>query len=782
MKVSGEKSIARCALRKAKRVVIKAGTSVVTSADGLPSLVRIGSITEQVSQLVKMGKEVIIVSSGAVGMGRKLLKKQMLLNSSLKDHVSNTDLLASGNPGKPSVAGKPAAGNAKNYDSACAAAGQFGLMNVYNMMFDQRDLSASQLLLTQHDFQDAGRLKNLAYCVENLLALGVIPIINENDAVSANQGYTASDVFSDNDSLAALCARSFNAEVLLLLTDVSGVYDRPPSEPGAFLLPFYYDYVDPSTGVRHSSSDHVQIGAKSLQGRGGMGAKIDAAMSAVRVGSQCQACVIAAGWEMDSISSVLGAFDGKCKGTLFLTPGSDLFSFAVEEAQGAAAGGAEAGKEQALAESRAKALKARDGARAFRALPYERRCATLHAIADALLQGSDGVLAENELDVKDAEAAKTLDQQNLKRLKLTKDKIAVLAAGIKQIANNPVDPLGVVKKRTEVSETLDLTLVTVPIGVLLVIFESRPDSLPQIACLSLASGNGLLLKGGKEAARSNLALHKLIGDAIEASTGGLVSRDVVALITSRSEISDLLSLDDCIDLVIPRGGNALVSHIKSNTRIPVLGHADGVCHVYIDSSCDVALACQLCVDSKCDYPAACNAAETFLFHEKTVSDGRALAVIRALRVAGVKCFGGPNAMKEGLCDVPATSLRVEYSALECLIEVVKDLDEAVSHIHAHGSGHTECIITSSDEAAARFIDRVDSACVFHNASTRFADGYRFGLGAEVGISTGKIHARGPVGVEGLLTTKYVLRSKGGDAVGEYGEKGPKVYTHVKKDL
>ena len=723
----------------------------------------------------------ILSPLSAVGMGRKLLKKQMLLNSTLKDHVSNSELLGSGTPGKPNMLSKANAGNAKNYDSACAAAGQFGLMNVYNMMFDQRDLSASQLLLTQHDFQDASRLKNLAYCVENLLALGVIPIINENDAVSANQGYTASDVFSDNDSLAALCARSFNAEVLLLLTDVSGVYDRPPSEVGSMLLPFYYDYVDPTTGERHSSSDNVQIGAKSLQGRGGMGAKIDAAMSAVRVGSACQACVIAAGWEMDSISSVLGPFDGNQKGTLFLTPGTELSNFAVEEARGDAKTAGQSKKELSQAEARGKATRARDSARAFRSLPYASRCATLGAVADALLAGADGVLAENDLDVKDAEAARTLDQQNLKRLKLTKDKIAVLAAGIRQIASAAVDPLGVVKKRTEVSESLDLTLITVPIGVLLVIFESRPDSLPQIACLSLASGNGLLLKGGKEAARSNAALHLLIGDAIERSTGGLVSRDVVGLVTSRSEIDDLLCLEDCIDLVIPRGGNALVKHIKEHTRIPVLGHADGVCHVYIDDAADVALASRLCVDAKCDYPAACNAAETFLFHEKTVEDGRALAVIRALRVAGVKCFGGPKAMAEGLCDVPASSLRVEYGDLQCLIEVVKDLDEAVAHIHANGSGHTELIITANDAAAKRFIDSVDSACVFHNASTRFADGYRFGLGAEVGISTGKIHARGPVGVEGLLTTKYVLRSKGGDAVGEYGEKGGKVYTHVKKD-
>ena len=259
-------------------------------------------------------------------MGRKLLKKQMLMGSSIKDHittnpnsVSKTDL-ASLNHTSPS-----AKGSSKNYDSACAAAGQFGLMSIFNMMFDQRDMTASQLLLTQHDFTDPKRIKNLGYCVDHLLSLGIIPIINENDAVSANQGYTPNDVFSDNDSLASLCARSFGAEVLLLLTDVQGVFDRPPSEKGAKILPFY----NPNGG------EDVVIGEKSLQGRGGMGAKIDAALNSVKPGSSCQACVIAAGFEMDTISSVLGAYEkgAKPKGTLFLTGGGDLFDFAVEEAR-----------------------------------------------------------------------------------------------------------------------------------------------------------------------------------------------------------------------------------------------------------------------------------------------------------------------------------------------------------------------------------------------------------------------------------------------------------------
>jgi delta-1-pyrroline-5-carboxylate synthetase len=315
--------------------------------------------------------------------------------------------------------------------------------------------------------------------------------------------------------------------------------------------------------------------------------------------------------------------------------------------------------------------------------------------------------------------------------------------------------------------------------VLMIIFESRPDSMPQISALALASGNGLLLKGGKEAAHSNAAIHKVIGDAIEEGSGGQIKRDIIALVTSRGQVADMLSLDDVIDLVIPRGGNALVAYIKANTRIPVLGHADGVCHVYVDASADAASASKLAVDAKTDYPSACNAMETLLVHKDTLSNGVAASTLMALRAAGVRCLGAPNAMKIGLCDNAAEELKCEYGDLTCLVEVVNDMDEAIDWIHTYGSGHTESIVCSEDsDVGEDFLRRVDAACVFKNASTRFADGFRFGLGAEVGISTGRIHARGPVGVEGLLTTKWQLRSKGVDCVAEFGgDKPQKTYTH-----
>jgi len=368
----------------------------------------------------------------------------------------------------------------------------------------------------------------------------------------------------------------------------------------------------------------------------------------------------------------------------------------------------------------------------------------------------------------------------VRRLKLTEAKLQTLASGIQQIASQ-ADPLGVVKSRRELADGLELKQITVPIGVLMIIFESRPDSLPQISALAIASGNGLLLKGGKEASHSNAALHKVIGDAVEESSNGKVTRDIIALVTSRGQVADMLNLDDVIDLVIPRGSNSLVSYIKSNTRIPVLGHADGVCHVYVDASAnDADLATQIVVDSKTDYPSACNAMETLLLHEKTIGNGIAMNILMGLRSGGVKCLGGPKAMTSGLCDTPVdpSNMKVEYGDLTCTVEVVNSMDEAIDHIHKWGSGHTESIICKEgSNVEEEFLNRVDAACVFTNASTRFADGFRFGLGAEVGISTGRIHARGPVGVEGLLTTKWVLKSKKGDFVGEFAEGGSKVYTH-----
>ncbi|KAK9266433.1 hypothetical protein L1049_007517 [Liquidambar formosana] len=329
------------------------------------------------------------------------------------------------------------------------------------------------------------------------------------------------------------------------------------------------------------------------------------------------------------------------------------------------------------------------------------------------------------------------------------------------------EPIGRVLKRTELADGLILEKTSCPLGVLLIVFESRPEALVQIASLAIRSGNGLLLKGGKEAKRSNAILHKVITSAIPDTVG----ENLIGLVTSREEIPDLLKLDDVIDLVIPRGSNKLVSQIKDLTKIPVLGHADGICHVYVDKSANMDMAKRIVLDAKIDYPAACNAMETLLVHKDLSSNGLNELIVE-LRREGVTLYGGAR-VSTLLNIAEAHSFHHEYNSKACTIEIVDDVHAAIHHIHQHGSAHTDCIITEDCEVAEVFLHQVDSAAVFHNASTRFCDGARFGLGAEVGISTSRIHARGPVGVDGLLTTRWILRGSGQVVDGDKGV----VFTH-----
>ncbi len=410
-----------------------------------------------------------------------------------------------------------------------------------------------------------------------------------------------------------------------------------------------------------------------------------------------------------------------------------------------------------MTSTRDQAIAARAAGRVLAGLSSDARRAALPRGARALGERAPEIRDATAGDVADARAAVLrgeLTQASAARLPLDAKKLARLADGIRDVADAP-EPIGRVLRRTELADGLVLRQETSPIGVLLVIFESRPDALPQIASLALRSGNGLLLKGGKEAARSNRALHGVIVDALAPD----VPRDAIVLLETREAVSSLLALDDVIDLVVPRGSSDLVRSIKESTRIPVLGHADGICHVYVDAAADPAMAEAIVIDSKTDYPAACNAMETLLLHASLVESGLARRLLDALARANVRLLGGPRAARElGL--PPAETLKHEYGDLTAAVEIVDDVRAAIEHVHRFGSAHTDTIVTSDEAAARAFLDGVDSACVFHNASTRFADGYRFGLGAEVGISTSRIHARGPVGVEGLLTTRYKLEGHG----------------------
>ena len=415
---------------------------------------------------------------------------------------------------------------------------------------------------------------------------------------------------------------------------------------------------------------------------------------------------------------------------------------------------------------------ARNASRLLATTSSELRSAVLLGLADQLKRDESAILEANAEDIR--AAGDSIDAPTRQRLELDGSKLATMAQGVRAVAALP-DPLHRVQMRRLLDDGLELTRVACPLGVLCVVFESRPDALIQISALALKSGNAVLLKGGSEARRSNTALLITVQRALREA--GLPESAVQGL-PDRAAVATLLQRPDLVDLVIPRGSNALVQSIQASTRIPVLGHADGVCHMYLDQAADMAMAVQLVRDSKLQYPSACNAVETVLIHRQ-IAIRLLPALVADLVPRGVELRGCPacQALVPSLGQATETDWDAEYGAPILALKVVTDLDEALAHIRAHGSGHTEAIVTEDSRAAARFLAEVDAAGVFHNASTRFADGFRYGFGAEIGISTGRIHARGPVGLEGLLSYRYLLRGSG-QRVEDYTGPSARPFKHI----
>ncbi|XP_028166642.1 delta-1-pyrroline-5-carboxylate synthase [Ostrinia furnacalis] len=650
-----------------------------------------------------------MVTSGAVAFGRQKLTQELLMSLSMRETLS------------PSDHTREDAGSILD-PRAAAAVGQSELMSMYDAMFSQYNVKIAQVLVTKPDFYNEETRKNLFCTLSELISLNIVPIVNTNDAVSPPM-YIHDDTvvpgtgkkgigIKDNDSLSALLAAEIQSDLLIMMSDVDGIYNKPPWEDGARMMHTY------------TSKEQVQFGQKSKVGTGGMDSKVNAATWAMARGVSV---VICNGMQDKAIKTIIS---GRKVGTFFTDYATNA-SNSVDE----------------LAEN------ARTGSRVLQQLSPHDRASAIHSLADSLVDKQDQILEANAKDLEEATKG-GLASALLSRLSLSPGKLKTLSVGLKQIADSSYENVGRVLRKTKLAENLVLRQVTVPIGVLLVIFESRPDSLPQVAALAMASANGLLLKGGKEAAHSNKALMDLVKESLK--TVG--AQDAISLVSTREEISDLLAMEKHIDLIIPRGSSDLVRNIqKQSQHIPVLGHAEGICHVYIDKDADPVKALKIVRDAKCDYPAACNAMETLLLHEDHLSGTMFTDICNMLKKEGVKIHAGPKLSSHlTFGPPPARSMKHEYGSLECCIEIVKDMDEAVEHIHKFGSSHTDVIITENDNAAKKFLGSVDSACVFHNVSSRFADGFRFGLGAEVGISTARIHARGPVGVEGLLTTKWIL--------------------------
>ncbi|XHX79245.1 MAG: glutamate-5-semialdehyde dehydrogenase [Stenomitos frigidus ULC029] len=417
------------------------------------------------------------------------------------------------------------------------------------------------------------------------------------------------------------------------------------------------------------------------------------------------------------------------------------------------------------------AQQTRDSARSLATQTTAVRNQALEAIAQALEAAKADILAANQADCETATTA-GLSAALFARLKLDETKLKGAIAGIRDVAKLP-DPIGVVQLHRELDQGLVLKRLACPLGVVGVIFEARPDAVMQIVSLAIKSGNGVILKGGQEAVRSCEAL-------VAAIHHGLAQTDaaptVVQLLTTREETLALLKLDQYVDLIIPRGSNSFVRFVQDNTRIPVLGHAEGICHLYVDKAADVQKAVAIAVDAKTQYPAACNAIETLLVHQAIASEFLLEAVV-ALQLRNVELRGDDRTLDIlNITTATEADWSTEYSDLILAIKIVDTLDEAIGHINTYGSRHTEAIATENTQTAATFMAQVDAAGVFHNCSTRFADGFRYGFGAEVGISTQKMPPRGPVGLDGLVTYKYQLVGNG-QIVATYTGATAKPFTH-----
>lgn len=394
-------------------------------------------------------------------------------------------------------------------------------------------------------------------------------------------------------------------------------------------------------------------------------------------------------------------------------------------------------------------------------MPTSLKNNALEAIANTLEEHKTEIFEANRKDLTAAEElvkSGEITQATFNRLKLDENKMRDMIAGIRDIAKLQ-DPVNKILLERELDKDLMLYKVSCPIGVLGIIFEARPDVIAQISSLAIKSSNAVILKGGKESINTNKKILGLINSTLDNIEG--FPKNVLNQVFTREDVAEMLKCDKYINLIIPRGGNKLVKFIKENTKIPVLGHADGICHIFTDKTADLEMSKKVIIDAKTQYPSACNAVETLLIHREFPHSKE---LLKALEDAGIKLISTPE------------SWSFEYGDKILAYKYVDNIDEAIEHINTFGSGHTDCILTSEGEHGEKFLNKVDSAGVYWNASTRFADGFRYGFGAEVGISTNKTHARGPVGLEGLTIYKYKLKGKG-QIVADYAA-GTKQFTHI----
>ncbi|MEM3587468.1 MAG: glutamate-5-semialdehyde dehydrogenase [Candidatus Jordarchaeaceae archaeon] len=702
-------------LSNVNRIVIKIGTSSLTDEKYRLDPRKVKRFTDEIMELRKKKKEVIVVTSGAIGAGIGRLN--------LKTRPKEIQWL-----------------------QAAAAVGQNILMNTYDKYFSKHKQTVAQLLLTYEDFSNEHRYLNLRNTLTTLLKSGVIPIINENDTTAVDEIKVG-----DNDKLSALVASNLDADLLIILSDIDGLYTRDPktSEEAELI-----------STVREITPELESIcGNESSRGTGGMMTKIQAAKITMEKGIPM---IIANGGEKSIIKRIM---NGEPIGTIFL-PKNGVKNRHQNDTQIV-----ETGSHKILEMAQA----ARKAAIELANTPTEVKNRALLKMAEAIRQNKSRILEANREDVENAKK-ENLSKALVDRLKLDDSKIEDIIRSLESVAKLE-DPVGKTLSAIELDDGLKLFQVTCPIGVIGAIFESRPDALVQIASLCLKSGNAVILKGGSEAKKSNAVLFEILKSSSQDLPEGWIQ-----LAETREDVKSMLKMDKYIDLLVPRGSNKFVKYIQENTNIPVLGHSEGICHIYVDREADLEMAANICYDAKVQYPAACNSVETILV-DKPIAEVFLPMVAERLTNAGVKLKGCEETIKmlKHFKVEEVKDWHVEYSDLIVSIKIVDGVDEAISHINTYGSKHTDAIVTNNNETARKFLNFVDSSSVMHNASTRFSDGFRYGKGAEVGISTNKIHARGPVGLEGLVIYKYLLFGKG-HIVADYIGPQAKRFTHKKLNI
>lgn len=668
------------------------------------------------------GYSPIIICSGAVSVGSRIFEQDDIFDEESTEQ--NGILKLSSDQLRKSLS---------------ASIGQSSITEIFGSIVGKLGTDVAQLLVTVEDMVDIKRRTRIGKLIDAIADISqCIPIINTNDAVcdiiSKEDGKNMIEGLNlrDNDSLAALIARTVKADLLIILSDVDGVFNGHPDD--AYSRIFRTFTSDDFDKIVFGEQDENAIGT------GGMESKCSSARWAMSKGINV---IIANGIAMNENRPITGIMNRELIGTIFTKRCNTMnkVADAVKKCQ-----------------------------RKLEQLSFEERREILLMMASLLEKHYDQIVEENNKDVEIARS----QELDVSRLIFTKQKCDDLVKGLRQLGEIE-DPLRKVLASTQMDKGLFWEKISVPVGVLLVICESRPDVPPQVAALALMSGNGLLMKGGKEAYHTNCYIGEIIKESFNLHGCG----DAFNLVYTRLQVAELLEMSQYVDLVIPRGSKQLVQFVQKNSKgIPVLGHDEGICHIYIDLEADEQTAVNCAIDSKCDYPSACNSIETILIHSGLVNTKLWQEIFKQLDKNQVTIYAGPRFARTtfGQTFEVADNYRMEYGVKKCTIELVNGVNQAIRHINEFGSSHTDCIISKNEETQKTFTDGVDSACAFVNASTRFADGYRFGFGAEVGISTNKIHARGPVGIEGLLTTKYILKGDG-HIVATY-KNGSKSYNHI----